>query len=466
MPNPGPATTISPSILLGASSPEGYMIGNVSTTPVGFYGVSGVPQRSNANQLTVSSGAPAGVLLSVRTVAIAPPGADASTSISAAFTTTGSPISSGDVVIVNAITGLTAGAGIGGARAHTATTGAVIMQFFNLTAAAVTATAAQQYLFAALRGLTNSVALTPAGIGANSVSEQTFNVTGVAPGDLLYVSKPSEQVDIGLAGCRVAGNNQIAITFLNQSTAPITPTAAETYTVFASNGMQAASNLMVYGVNVGTALTPPVTTTTQSWAVTEQTLTMTSIRVSDFLVGVSKPTMQGNFGIVGQRVSGVNQLALSLGSGTLTGITPTGSQIYQALIYRQQPDAPLTVLSVTCTPAAIAGQTSAEQAFTVTPMPADSILWVNKPTATAGIGIVNCRVSAAGVAAITFANTLVSTTVTPPAEVYLFGIVTPTPSGGSNINMQVARGAQGAIDKANELGTALTAMGAITGGTP
>ena len=465
MPNPGPASTQTANYFGQANSPDGWQIGSLSTTPVGTHGVTPVAQRSNATQLNVTSGAPGGAMLSVRSVALEPAAIAASTTLSMAFTATGSPITPNDVVIVNAITGWAAGTGVANVRPVTVTAGAVVMQLFNLTAADVTPIAVSQFLFAVPRGLSGTIALTPSAVAANATSEQTFNVTGVAPGEFLYVAKASEQQGIGIAGCRVAANNQIAITFLNQSTAAITPSAAETYTYFASNGLQAASNLMVYGANVGT-IGVINTSTTNSWGVVEQTFTQSSIRVNDFLVGVSKPTTQGNIGIVGQRVSAVNQLAVTFASGSVTGVTPTANQVYQCLVYRQNPTAPFLLTTATCAPTAIAGGTTVEQAFTITPLPADAIVWANKPTATSGLGIVGFRVSAAGVVAITFANALVSTTITPDPEVYTFGFISPSPSGGSNINMQVARGAQGALDKSNELGTALTAFGPITGGTP
>lgn len=468
MPNPGPATTISPHQLLQADSSDGYLIGSLSTTPIGMYGVSPTPQRSNANQLTVSAASPSGTLLSVQTINLAAAAVGANTTLSQAFTATGSPIVSGDFLAVNSTIGLTAGGGIGNVRAHTNTAGAVFMQFYNVGAGAgVTSAAASQYQFAAFRGLASSVALSPTAVPANSTLEQIFNVTGVSPGELAFVSKGAENVGVGLAGVRVAGNNLLAINFMNVSTAAVTPTAAENYSYFATAGLAANSNLMVYGVNVGTQIGPiSVGATTQSWGTTEAGVTISSILSNDLIFGVSKPTQQQAISIVGQRVSGANVVGISFASGAVTGVTPTGSEIYSALLYRQAPLAPLTLLSVTCSPTAIAGSTSVEQAFAVTPVGATSFVWVNKPTATNGLGIVNCRVSAAGIVAIQFANALISTTISPPSEVYLFGVSNPFPNGGSSYSVQVGSGLIGTNQQANELRNALVALGPITGGTP
>ena len=466
MPNPGPASTISPNYLLQANSADGYQIGSLSSTPVGMFGVTPAAQRSNANQLSVSTAGTAGTLLSVQSISLPAQGLGANTTVSQAFTTTGSPILGGDFLAVNPSAGVVAGGGIGNVRAHTATNGAVIMQFFNVgTTATVTSYPAGQYLFASFRGLASSIALTPAAIPANSVSEQIFNVTGVSTDDLVFVSKAAENVGVGLAGVRAAGNNMIGITFMNVSTAAITPTAAETYSYFATSGLSANSNVMLYGVNVGT-LSVIAGNATTNWVVVSQTATCSSILATDILFGISKPTLQAQIGIVGQRITTANVVGIDFATGSVTGVTPTASEIYSCALYRQAPSSPLNVFTVTCTPSAIAGQTSVEQAFTVSPAAAGSFVWVNPPSVISGIGIVGCRVSGTGVVAIQFANSLVSTTATPASGVYVFGITPQFPSGGSNYSTQVANSLINGNAQGNELRNALVALGPITGGTP
>ncbi len=72
----------------------------------------------------------------------------------------------------------------------------------------------------------------------------------------------------------------------------------------------------------------------------------------------------------------------------------------------------------TLNPASVAANTIAEQTFTVAGLTTSDIVTVNKPTLTAGIGIVNARVSAADTLAITFINNTGSP-VDPASEVYL-----------------------------------------------
>ncbi len=74
--------------------------------------------------------------------------------------------------------------------------------------------------------------LTPAAVAANTTAEQTFAVTGLTVGEVVIgINKPTAQAGLGIVGWRVSAANQLAITFSNNTAAPITPTAAETYQV-------------------------------------------------------------------------------------------------------------------------------------------------------------------------------------------------------------------------------------------
>lgn len=74
--------------------------------------------------------------------------------------------------------------------------------------------------------------------------------------------------------------------------------------------------------------------------------------------------------------------------------------------------------SLTLTPAQISANTTEEEAFTVTGLKTADLVLVNKPSHQAGLGIVNCRVSAADTLAITFMNTTGSA-ITPTSEAYI-----------------------------------------------
>lgn len=67
--------------------------------------------------------------------------------------------------------------------------------------------------------------------------------------------------------------------------------------------------------------------------------------------------------------------------------------------------------------ASVAAITSAEQTFTVTGLTTDDRVFVNKPTLTAGLGVVNARVSAADTLALTFMNATAAA-IDPAAEIY------------------------------------------------
>ena len=96
------------------------------------------------------------------------------------------------------------------------------------------------------------------------------------------------------------------------------------------------------------------------------------------------------------------------------------------------------VLTITISPASIAGNTSAEQTFTVNGLAVGDFVEVNKPTAQAGLGIVNSRVSAANTLAITFMNASAATVVPTSNEQYLISVERPeNTSGGVSVLTQI-----------------------------
>lgn len=102
---------------------------------------------------------------------------------------------------------------------------------------------------------------------------------------------------------------------------------------------------------------------------------------------------------------------LAAAAGLIVG--PAGTQITNLQVYAQA-----------LTPAAVGANTTAEQTFTVTGLTtADKILFVNKPTAQAGLGIVGMRVSGANTLAITFSNNTGAGITTTAGETYLIGAI-------------------------------------------
>lgn len=83
------------------------------------------------------------------------------------------------------------------------------------------------------------------------------------------------------------------------------------------------------------------------------------------------------------------------------------------------------IIGPTLTPVAVAGATSAEQSFTIQGLQVGDILDVNCNVAqTAGIGIVNVRVSAANTMTLMFANATAGS-LTPAAGLYNINVGRP-----------------------------------------
>lgn len=82
------------------------------------------------------------------------------------------------------------------------------------------------------------------------------------------------------------------------------------------------------------------------------------------------------------------------------------------------------IVSSTINPAAVAAATSAEQTFTVAGLKLGDTVFVNKPTATAGVGIVGARVSATDTLALTFMNATAGS-LDPASESYIIIVLRP-----------------------------------------
>lgn len=73
--------------------------------------------------------------------------------------------------------------------------------------------------------------LSPALIVLNTTAEQTFSCPGVKAGRdvVLNVEKPTAQAGLGIVGARISADDQVAITFSNNTGSSITPTASQRY---------------------------------------------------------------------------------------------------------------------------------------------------------------------------------------------------------------------------------------------
>lgn len=79
----------------------------------------------------------------------------------------------------------------------------------------------------------------------------------------------------------------------------------------------------------------------------------------------------------------------------------------------------LKLISIALSPALIVLNTTAEQTFTVPGLAVGDWVFVNKPTAQAGLGIVGCRVTAANTLGITFSNNTGSSITPTASQTYL-----------------------------------------------
>lgn len=88
--------------------------------------------------------------------------------------------------------------------------------------------------------------------------------------------------------------------------------------------------------------------------------------------------------------------------------------------------------------AAITASTSVERTYTLVGVRLGDVITVNKPTLTAGVGIVNARASATDQIAITFGNFTAGTPSLPASEVYYVQIDRPGYDSPSQIPTAIA----------------------------
>lgn len=84
------------------------------------------------------------------------------------------------------------------------------------------------------------------------------------------------------------------------------------------------------------------------------------------------------------------------------------------------------ILGLTISPAQVAINTTTEQTFTLQGLQLGDIVAVTKPTAQAGLGIVNSRVTAVNTLGITFVNATAGAITPTAAETYIVEVNRPT----------------------------------------
>lgn len=461
----GVLTTYSATKQLSDGNGVGTVLGQSPADLISFFGAPPVAQPSGPGETALTRGQSGAVIATFNSATKSPTAVQPTITAEQALATfisatSNITIAAGDLLYLIKPTSQ-AGLGVGNVRVSAANS--VGVTFSNFTATTITPTATQSYGLVALRGVpTIAAVLTPAAVAPNSIVEQQFTVPGLRSGakSLVQVSKPTSQANIDIMGVRVVADNLLGITFGNVTATTTTPTAAESYTVFAMGGLDALSNVVLYEASIGAALAAGIATITTGEIAG---ITLTGLAVTDNVIGVTKPTVQAGLGIAGWRVSAANTLAVTFVNPTVATLTPTASEVYGVSVYRPAPVAPLVVYNQTLTPVAVAANTTAEQTFTVTGLVAGSPVWVNKPSWTQGLGVVGCRVSAANTLAINYGN-CTAASITPPAEAYVIGnFQVPIPDAGNAVVMGISNADQSQAVLVNTIRAAMVSLGLVAG---
>jgi hypothetical protein len=478
MPNPGPATTITEHPIGGGGSPA-YL--GVSGGAVGFYqdayGGGAVTQRKSAFQQVITVSQTAGLLVTFQSNSQKEPTLTAQNISAAAITFTGAPmLSTADVVVVNKQIPL-AQYGIAACRVSTASPDknftVMILGGANLNTSGLSTTTptGDQFLFTAFRGsIVNSVTLSPSVVPPNTTVEQQFTVTGLAPGMVVPITKPTEQSGIGLAGTRVPVNNTLALTFINTGNTAVTPTASEVYLYTGLAGAAPISPIMTLGLNMSQA---PVLTVSGG-ALTPALVTVTGIGAFDRVIGIGQNTIAmtaaTSVALLTARVSSAVANTLNLTFGNLNtnsaGITANSTDTWTIPIFRQNNEAPVTLYPASFAGATIGPNTCTEVGVTVTGITVSCAVFVSKPSFTSGIGILGYRVSAAATTGstigITFGNPT-SASIAVPAETYTVAAFKPLFGVGHYTEQMISPLSVQGVALTNEMRNALAGMALIAG---
>lgn len=306
-----------------------------------------------------------------------------------------------------------------------------------------------------------TVAPTVTFIGGNTLS----------PGMIAQVNV-ANQAGLALGAPRVAGPNQIGITFINTTIANIAPTANVAYSILGLNELPAATPYVSVGLGLAKNATTANTANSTNYVITGL---VTGV---DQFVGIGAIAINANGGPMMGCIPSNNNFSLSYGpTATAVAFTPA-NEMAVATFYRPLAPTPISLNAVTLSPANVPANTIAEQVFTLpanmTFSLANMAVLVNKPTFTPGLAIVGARANTTGQLAINYMNYSTGV-ISPPTETYLFAAFNSlqvTPTGGvfvaSHADHWTAQycsiTVNQLIDLQNELQQALQIYGIIKGG--
>jgi len=233
----------------------------------------------------------------------------------------------------------------------------------------------------------------------------------VTPGMIAAVTKPTHQANLAICGVRVAGNNQIGVTYTVTGAANITPTANESYTFLAFNDIPAVSPVIQITANIANCVAAAANTSNST------AVTAVGIAATDMVLNINA-ALQTPL-VFGGAVAAANTVTFHYGGGVPGGTPANG--VYTFPVLKPGLGAPVKVHSVKLTPASVAAITTAEQVFTLPSnitLQANSTVLVNKPSHTPYIGVLGARANSTSTLAITFMN-VSSAAIVPPAEEYI-----------------------------------------------
>lgn len=297
---------------LSDGNSQGTILGQSPLDKIGFYGINpGVVQPASRGGKTGSVGTVTVYATTQSPTSVAP-----NTSAEQALTVTG--VATGQLVIVNKPTSQ---AGLVQGTARVSATNTIQITLGNDTAATITPTASETYLVTAIpAAMVTTAVLSPAAVAPNSTSTQFFAVADVGLNSAVVVNKPTAQAGLIIVGSDSNQAGVLSITFANLTAATITPTASESYSVFATQGIQIAPVENVTNAALTPASVAPNTTA-------EQTFTVPGLPAAVPVI-VNKPTAQTGLSIGGARVSAANTLAITFVNNTAATITPTAGETY------------------------------------------------------------------------------------------------------------------------------------------
>lgn len=292
---------------VGPNDPNGIQLGGPGSpaSPEGFFGATPVAQPAGQGSLTGIPGTVTAYAVTVTATSVAP-----NTTAEQTFTVTG--VATGQVV---AVTKPTANAGVGIVGMRVSATNTVGITYANDTAATITPTAAETYVFDVVPvAMAISSTLTPVAVAPNSFIEQQFAVGGLPASAPVIVNKPTAQAGLGIVDARMVSAGVVGITFGNFTAATITPTAGESYLFFSAPAISIAAVMRSL-----TATLTPVSVAANTTA--EQTFTVVGLPANSQVV-VNKPTVTTGLGLGNARVSALNTLAITFINNTASAIVP------------------------------------------------------------------------------------------------------------------------------------------------